>query len=248
MHSVLVTGANRGVGLEFVRQLLRLREPPKHVFAGCRTPEDAMELQRMAKDNQTLLIVKLDVSDETTFAESVEMVDKAVGEKGLAVLINNAGILRLGGTETTTLADMEESYKVNVMGPLAVTQAFLPLLKRAAAKSEINSHHLSIHRAAIINITSALGSLQLCTSSKYIPYRTTKAALHMLTQCMTFDLSPAGILVVALHTGWVRTDMGGKTAILSPKESISGMLNVMRYLTEINAGQALTWEGRILPW
>ena len=75
--------------------------------------------------NDFLSVLK-DVSDETTFTESVEMVDKAVGEKGLAVLINNAGILRLGGTETTTLADMEESYKVNVMGPLAVTQVTKP--------------------------------------------------------------------------------------------------------------------------
>ena len=70
----------------------------------------------------------------------------------------------------------------------------------------------------------------------------------MLTKCMNFDLGPQGMLVVALHTGWVKTDMGGKAASLTPKESIKGMLNVMRYLTERHAGKALTWEGRMLPW
>ncbi|XP_038053755.1 C-factor-like [Patiria miniata] len=249
MRSVLVTGANRGIGLEFVRQLLQLEEPPLYVFACCRAPEDAEALQSLTKDKQQLKIIKLDVTDEATFPEAVATVDRAVGEEGLGVLINNAGVLQRGGTETTSMADMEESYRVNVMGPLAVSQAFLPALKRAANRACTDSpKQLSTDRAAIVNITSALGSFQLCTSSRYIPYRTTKAALHMLTKCMNFDLRPQGILVVALHTGWVQTDMGGKNASLTPKKSIQGMLRVLARLREKDAGKAFTWEGKLLPW
>ncbi|XP_022085801.1 uncharacterized protein LOC110976647 [Acanthaster planci] len=250
MHSVLVTGANRGVGLEFVRQFLQLEESPKHVFACCRNPEDAKELQNLSKDKHQLKIVKLDVTDKATFPDAVETVNQNVGEEGLGVLINNAGVLQRGSTETTSMADMEESYRVNVMGPFAVSQAFLPALKRAAETNRLtdNPKHLSTGRAAIVNITSALGSFQLCTSSRYIPYRTTKAALHMLTKCMTFDLTPQGILVVAMHTGWVQTDMGGKNATLTPRRSIQGMLRVLTRLSEKDAGKAFTWEGKLLPW
>ncbi|XP_041693348.1 C-factor isoform X2 [Coregonus clupeaformis] len=132
---------------------------------------------------------------------------------------------------------------------LLVQEALLPLLKRAAVKGT----RMGIHRAAVINIASLLGSVELnwgdrANNIKWYPYRTSKSALNMVTRCMAVDLEADGILCMGLHPGWVRTDMGGPEAPLSPEESILSVLSVIGGLTEKDHGSFLHYTGEPLPW
>ncbi|KAK1888332.1 C-factor [Dissostichus eleginoides] len=136
----------------------------------------------------------------------------------------------------------------------ANTQALLPLLKLAASKGGAGgAGGMGIKRAAVINMTSLLGSVELnwgerANNFKWYPYRTSKCALNMVSRCMAADLEPDGILCMALHPGWVRTDMGGSRAPLSPDESISSVLSVIGGLTEKDHGSFLNITGEMLPW
>ncbi|XP_056622609.1 C-factor [Triplophysa dalaica] len=144
---------------------------------------------------------------------------------------------------------MLENFHTNSVAPLMLTKAMLPLLKRAAAKET----GMGIHRAAVINMSSLLGSVQLncgeqANSFKWYPYRASKSALNMITRCLAVDFEEHGILCVALHPGWVRTDMGGPDAPLSTEESIASVLNVIGGLSERDHGSFLHYNGEELPW
>ncbi|NXE09207.1 GSFK dehydrogenase, partial [Lophotis ruficrista] len=157
--SVLVTGANRGIGLGFVRNLLAMPDPPKWVFATCRDPEGqrAQDLQNLASKHPNLVIVQLDVTDPASIQAAAARVEEKLGGSGLNLLINNAGIGKLNTLDTETLEDMIQIYTTNTVGPLLVGQAFLPLLKKAAQWSPGSA--LSCSKAAIINISSSAGSI-----------------------------------------------------------------------------------------
>ncbi|GAA6088811.1 C-factor, partial [Tachysurus ichikawai] len=128
--------------------------------------------------------------------------------------------------------------------------AFLPLLRAAA--SVCGGGVMSVNRAAVINISSLLGSVQLncgeVADLKVYAYRVSKAGLNMVTRCLAMDLQADGILCTMLHPGWVQTDMGGKQAPLTPAESISSLLAVINALSEKDHGQFLDYEGKNLPW
>ncbi|XP_032626221.1 C-signal-like [Chelonoidis abingdonii] len=140
-------------------------------------------------------------------------------------------------------------YTTNVTGPLLVSQAFLPLLKKAAQGS--NQKGLSCSKAAIVNMSSEGGSIQnvfIWHLGQAIAYRCSKAALNMLTKCQSLGYGGDGILSIAVHPGWVQTDMGSFTAPLTVDASVRGILNVLPTLSEKDNGAFMSWEGKVLPW
>ncbi|GBM32568.1 C-factor [Araneus ventricosus] len=244
--SVLITGANRGIGLEFVKQFLNLPSPPNIIFATCRNPDKADDLQNLAKSNPNVKILPLDVKDESSFPKIRQQLEQEVGETGLNLLINNAGIAIWKDLNNVTKEDMMENFQVNTVSPLLLTKELLPLLKTAAAK--VGGDSLSCARAAVVNITSKMGSIDDNTSGGFYPYRTSKTALNMVTKSLSVDLKPDGILAFVLHPGWVQTDMGGKNALITTTTSVSGMLNTIQQANEKHCGLMLNYDGKPIPW
>ncbi|XP_065154135.2 C-signal-like [Paramisgurnus dabryanus] len=248
-HSILITGANRGLGLEMVRQLLSTPERPQKIIATARNPDAAEELQALAKSHPEVHVVTLDVTSDVSVNDAVQEVKSIVGADGLNCLINNAAINIPCYLDTVTRDAMMKTYEINTVAPLFVTKAFLPLLREAAGQGS----GMGIHRSAVINVSSLLGSVELNTALqipffKLYPYRASKSALNMITRSLAVDLEAEGILCVVLHPGWVRTDMGGKNGELSVEESISSVLSVICGLTEKDHGEFVSYNGEILPW
>ncbi|NXK87186.1 DHB2 dehydrogenase, partial [Formicarius rufipectus] len=160
VRSVLVTGANRGIGLGLVQHLLGLPKPPQWVFAACRDPKGqrAQELQNLASKHPNLVIIPLEVADPASIKAAAAKVGEHLGGSGLNLLINNAGISKINLLENETLEDMTETYTTNTTGPLLMGQAFLPLLKKAAQGSPGSG--LSCSKAAIVNMSSIGGSIE----------------------------------------------------------------------------------------
>ncbi|NP_001264047.1 uncharacterized protein LOC415664 isoform 1 [Gallus gallus] len=248
---VLLTGSNRGIGLELVRQLLGGPQPPTHVFATCRDPEGprGKELRDLASKHPNLVLVKLDVANPSAIVSAAKIVEGKLNGAGLNLLINNAGIFTPVSLETVDSEEMIRAYKTNAVGPLLMAQAFLPLLKKAAQDSR--EEGLSCNKAAIINISTLLGSIERTPESYFKPvisYRCSKAALNMLTRCQALTYGKAGILCVALHPGWVKTDMGTQEADLTVDTSVQGLLSVLPILSEKHSGMLLNWKGKTIPW
>jgi NAD(P)-dependent dehydrogenase (short-subunit alcohol dehydrogenase family) len=246
--AVFITGCSRGLGLEFVKQLTQLSNPPKHIFATCRDPDTATELQEVAGKNANVHIHKFDVLNYESFPSVVQWVETSLGPDGvLNLLINNAGIYQPEQTlDTITPEKMTIEFETNAVSPLMLTKAFLPLLKKAAAASADSP--LSVSRAAVVNITSRMGSIEDNTSGGSYAYRTSKAALNMVTKTLSVDLKPHGILAIVLHPGWAMTKMGGKGALITATESVSGLLRVMEGLKDEHSGKFISFKGDNLPW
>ncbi|XP_069460583.1 uncharacterized protein [Ambystoma mexicanum] len=191
--SVLVTGSNRGIGLELVKKFLESPVAPHWVFATCRDPEGpkAQELKALASEHSNLVVLQLDVTDHSSILEAAKKVESKLDGSGLNLLINNAGMMHRTMLHDSTREDLMESYDNNLIGPLLVSQVFLPLLKKAAQASPAAA--LNCNKAAVINISAALGSIELVPvvldMFPVIPYRLSKAPL-------TKDASVRGILRV----------------------------------------------------
>ncbi|KAM6380772.1 C-signal-like [Pluvialis apricaria] len=252
--SVLVTGANRGIGLGLVRHFLGMPNPPEWVFAGCRDPKGqrAQELQNLASKHPNLVITPLDVTDPASIKAAAARVGEQLGGSGLNLLINNAGMAKVNLLDNETLEAMTQVYTTNTVGPLLMGQAFLPLLKKAAQGSPGSA--LSFSKAAIVNMSSIGGSIEelyLWDQANVVSYRCSKAALNMLTKCQSLGYREHGVLCVALHPGWVQTDMGsaaGHTPPVTVEASVRGMLKVLSSLSEKDTGTFLDWEGKVVPW
>lgn len=247
MRSILITGCNRGLGLGLVKRLVRAEKPADHIFATCRRLEKAMELKSLATENPNICIIEMDVTDLSTYSKAVRIVTEKVGDAGLNVLINNAGI----STKFTRLPLVKEeqllnSFRTNVIAPIMLTQAFLPLLKLASKQAMTDE--MSVNRAAVINITSLLGSIEKNEEGGFYPYRCSKSALNAATKSMSIDLKGDGILAITLHPGWVRTDMGGTKALLSIEESTDHIVNTMQSFTEEHTGCFVQYDGKMVPW
>ncbi|KAG9334395.1 hypothetical protein JZ751_008144 [Albula glossodonta] len=246
--SVLITGASRGLGLQMVKNLVKSNERPARVIATARNPAAAKELQDLAKDCSGLHIVTLDVVSQESIDTAVQEVTSLVGEKGLNCLINNAAINISTDLETVNFEAMMKTFESNAVSPLMVTKAFLPLLRSAAQQGS----GMGIHRATVVNISSVLGSIELNwgpgATFRSHAYRTSKAALNMVTRCLASDLRSDGILCMSLHPGWVRTDMGGPQADLDVEESIESVLSVIAGLSEKDQGEFRNYLGKSLPW
>ena len=232
MQRIFITGANRGIGLELACQCLQRGD---QVFASCRQPEQADELQAlMAEYPDRLTILQLDVTDQAEVEAVAESLAAEVD--GLDILFNNAGV-HPGGEHIGNL-DVDNLLSVlytNSVGPIMVAQSLLDLLKVG-------------HDPKIINVTSQLGSITRKRSGGRYSYDGSKAALNMFTRTLAFDLLPDGIITIVIHPGWVRTDMGGSGASLSVEESTRGILEVTDKLTKDDVGRFLQWDGAELPW
>lgn len=250
--SVLITGAGRGLGLQMVDSLASGGFSPGKIIATTRNPASTQKLQELAEKHPNIHVITLDVVNQDSIEKAVEEVSRLVQDQGLNCLINNAGINVVADFHTVTAEKMMENFHTNAVAPLMITKAFLPLLKRAASRGGAGgAGSMGIQRAAVINISSLLGSVELNwgeTAFKWYPYRTSKSALNMVTRCLAVDLEPDGILCMAIHPGWVRTDMGGSEAPLSPEESVSSVLSVIGGLTEKDHGSFLNFTGETLPW
>ncbi|XP_060703769.1 uncharacterized protein LOC132830248 [Hemiscyllium ocellatum] len=192
----------------------------------------------------------IDVTDSASIRRAVDRVEAILGNSGLNLLINNAGINSHVTLETVTAEDMMMVYQTNVVGPLLVVQAFLPLLKKAA--QTLDMEKMSCNKAAIVNITSLLGSITLSQKNfgraPMYPYRLSKVALNMVSMCLSEDLKQYQIISVAVHPGWVQTDMGGEEAPMSVSDSVSNLMKLFASLSQCDTGKFLDLEGRELPW
>lgn len=233
-ETALVTGANRGLGLEFVRQLAGRGD---RVLAACRRPGEAGDLRALADEHAgRVTLLQLDVADEGSIHEALKTAACAVD--ALSLLINNAGISGEGRQSSFGKLSQEEMlrvFRINAAGPMLVTQAARALLKAAQG-------------AIVANITSGLGSIENTANGSWHSYRASKAALNMLTRCMAADLREHGIIAVALSPGWVQTDMGGAHADLAPEVSIRGMLEVLGGLSMRDSGGFRSHKGSEMPW
>ncbi len=221
--TVLITGANRGLGLEFARQYAA---DGWTVIGTARSPDRADELKALDVE-----ILKLDVTDEASIAALARSLDG----RPVDMLINNAGIFpRVGEIDKVDSGDYTRTLMVNTLGPVLVTQALMPNLRSSDMKR-------------VINITSQLASIEN-NSGNYYGYRESKAALNMFTNTLARELGDEGFICLALHPGWVRTDMGGPSATLSPEESVTGMRTVIDGLTAADNGVYRSYTGDIVPW
>uniref|UniRef100_G3P7Z6 Zgc:92161 n=1 Tax=Gasterosteus aculeatus TaxID=69293 RepID=G3P7Z6_GASAC len=233
--SVLITGANRGLGLEMVKQLVEASRDVRKLFACCRDPDGP----RAEVRPRFLCDSSCSSTDTRTDGRQWSQVGSVVGTGGLNLLINNAAVAVRTTMQETTPEELQHMFSTNVMGPMNIIKEFLPHL-RAAAK------------AAIVNISSILGSIEGAKESyatyPCFSYRVSKAALNMLTLCASEELKKDEILLSVLHPGWVRTDMGGEEGEIDATESVRGLLGVMASLTEKQNGGFLDWKGRSIPW
>jgi NAD(P)-dependent dehydrogenase (short-subunit alcohol dehydrogenase family) len=231
MQRVLVTGANRGLGLEFVRALLARGD---RVYAACRQPGRALALTELAGAHPGhLAVLPLEIDKERSIAELAREV--AALTDTLDVLIHNAGMLVSGERFGTLVAkSLGETFSTNVIGPLLLTQACAPLLQKG-------------RNAKVLNITSELGSIAQTDAFGTPSYAISKAALNMATRPLSAALAPH-VTVFCAHPGWVKTDMGGAGAALTPKTSVAGLLKVLDAITPKDAGAYVDYRGNTLPW
>jgi NAD(P)-dependent dehydrogenase (short-subunit alcohol dehydrogenase family) len=230
MPSVLITSANRGLGLEFAAQYVAAGW---QVVATCRDPEAADQLRELAVTRPAAMdILTMDV----TSASSVARAAAQARHRALDVLINSAGIMGKGQrTGSVDYGFWAQVLDVNTLGPLRVTEAFI----EHVARSE---------RKLVVTITSALGSIADNTSGGAIPYRSSKAAVNMVMRCAAIDLAPRGVSSVLINPGWVRTDMGGSKAPLSSAESVTAMRRLIDTLGPAQSGKFFHFDGREYPW
>ncbi|KAF8688413.1 Enoyl-(Acyl carrier protein) reductase, partial [Rhizoctonia solani] len=231
----LVVGANRGLGLEFVRQLLQ--HPENSVIATYRDVTKLGELNKLSSEEsaaERLALVQLDMNDDESCATAVnEVKSKAVS---IDTLIINAGVNNhIDSLLEQSIDDVANVFNNNVLGPLRIAQHFAPLL---------NNPQLS----KIVFITSVLGSLSGGKNSIAPSYGISKAALNMVGRKLAHELEPSNVAVVLVHPGWVQTDMGGSDAPLTAVESIGGMLKVISQVDLKNSGEYWQWDGQRLPW
>jgi NAD(P)-dependent dehydrogenase (short-subunit alcohol dehydrogenase family) len=231
MSSALITGANRGLGLEFARQYLA---DGWRVYAACRDPASDVELRRLTEDSDDKLrILAMDVTDPASIHAAATELDR----QAIDLLLNNAGIIGPRG-QTIGNIDYEawaEVLAVNTMGPMRVSEAFLEQVARS-------------DRKLIVTLTSGMGSIADNTSGGSIVYRSSKAAVNMVMRSLAIDLAPRGITCVVVNPGWVRTDMGGPNAALEPSESISRLRRLIATLGPEQSGKFFNHTGREYPW
>jgi NAD(P)-dependent dehydrogenase (short-subunit alcohol dehydrogenase family) len=222
--TVLITGANRGLGLEFARQY---KEAGWSVIGTARDPDDADELDALG-----VRIMQLDVASQ----QSVDELAAELGNEPIDLLINNAGIFpRVGKIAEIDFDDYNRTLVVNTIGPVRVTRALLPNLRSGKLKM-------------IAGLSSNLGSIAENERGNFYGYRESKAALNMFTKTLAAELGPEGFTCVVLTPGWVQTDMGGPNATLTPAESIAGMKAVLDRLTPADNGTFWSYNGSQVPW
>lgn len=232
MKTLLITGANRGIGLEFSSQYA---EDGWKVIACCRQPDKSTSLKKLAAQYPDLVkIHALDVSDHA----QIERLAQVLSSEPVDLLINNAGVYPVSDTSGfghTNYAEWISAFNINTMAPLKMVETFF---------SQIAS---SKHKT-VVTITSLMASIADNGGGGAYLYRSSKAAANMVVKSLAIDLKGKGITSVALHPGWVKTDMGGPNAMISAAQSVSGMRQVISQLTLADSGKFISYDGLPLPW
>lgn len=230
MATVLITGTNRGIGLEFVRQFLARGEK---VLAACRNPDAAEELGGFREENENLQLFELDVSSQ----ESMDKFAAQLRGQAIDIFINNAGVYgpRDSGFGNVDTRQWSEVMQVNAMAPLILTQLLINNLRQSDTKK-------------LAYITSKMGSIDDNTGGGSYVYRSSKAALNAVVKSIAVDLGRNGFSVAVLHPGWVRTDMGGPSGLIDTQTSVSGMMRVIDEMSEQNSGSFFDYDGSLIPW
>jgi NAD(P)-dependent dehydrogenase (short-subunit alcohol dehydrogenase family) len=231
-QQALVTGANRGLGLEFVKQLSAIGW---RVFACCRNPQQADKLNDLAHaSNGKISVHALAVED----AAQIQQLAKQLHGQPIDLLINNAGLYAGGVGESfghTSIPDWLHVFQVNTIAPLKMAEAFVEHVAQSQLKT-------------IATVTSKMGSIADNTSGGVYIYRSTKAALNMVMKSLAQDVELSGIKVALLHPGWVKTDMGGSNALITPQQSVAGMLKVILNLSRQDSGRFVAYDGVEIEW
>lgn len=231
MATILVTGANRGIGLEFARQYVA---DGWRVFAAARDPASAGELRQLVHESAGRVEpIKIDVTDPL----SIQAAAAQIGDAPIDHLINSAGVMggprqQLGNMD---YEDWEEVLRVNTMGPMRVTEAFVNNLARS-------------ERKLAVAITSGMGSITDNSSGGHIAYRISKAGVNMVMRTLALDLAPRGIICLVINPGWVKTRMGGAGAKITATESVSAMRKVFDKADPTYSGKFFNYNGREYPW
>jgi NAD(P)-dependent dehydrogenase (short-subunit alcohol dehydrogenase family) len=229
--SVLITGASRGLGLEWARQYA---EAGWRVYATCRHPEEAESLKAVANGHPRLSVHRLDVTD----SGQLRALRLDLEEAAIDVLLNNAGVYLDKGMEDLGGIDYEvwlRTFAVNTLGAVRVSEAFIGQVARSGKK-------------LVVAISSHMGSIAEITAPGSYAYRSSKAALNAAMKGLSFALTQHGIGVLLLHPGWVRTRMGGPDAPLTPEQSVHGMRTLVEgFKPEMNA-RFFRYDGSEIPW
>lgn len=232
MKTVLITGANRGIGLEFTRQYAL---DSWRVLACSRHPEKSDELNKLAAQYpDQIKVYALDVADHV----QIERLAQVLAEESIDILVNNAGVYPdsdKSGFGHTDYAEWLQAFRINTMAPLKMAETFATHIARSQQK-------------IIVTITSQMGSVADNGSGGSYLYRSSKAAVNMVVKSLAVDLKPLGVAAVVFHPGWVKTDMGGVNAMISTEQSVSGMRKVIGSLTIADSGKFLAYDGRVIPW
>ncbi|WP_456294606.1 SDR family oxidoreductase [Vibrio sp. AK197] len=229
MSTVLITGSNRGLGLEFVRQYL---DKGWKVLAACRDPQQASELIELSNAGHVELL-KLDVTSE----KDINALDKTLDGRAIDHLILNAGVL---GDDCAKLGEMTQSKWLEVLNINTVAPA---LLIQALRENVAASEHKTI-----VGISTRVASIGDNGSGNMYSYRTSKAALNQILVSAAKNLAEQGVKTVAVHPGWIQTDMGGKDATFTPQESVTGIINVAESMTLETSGSFRVFDGSSIEW
>ena len=228
MSTVLVTGANRGIGYEFVKQYSKNNF---NVLACCRSAENASQLQELAKEVKNIKIYELDVGN----INIIKNLSQQLRNEKIDVLINNAGIYRSSTIGNINYDEWMESFKINTIAPYQIVEAFLDQILNSDLKK-------------VVSITSKMGSIDDNTTGGSYIYRSSKTALNSMMRSLTHDLVDRGIATLTLHPGWVRTDMGGPGGWIDSFESVQGMIREIDKLTIDDSGKYLDYAGKSINW
>ena len=226
-----ITGCNRGLGLEFVQQLLARGQ---RVIATCRDIATATDLTALTlKHSGQLSLVEMDVSDEASMREAVALLN----DEAIDVFINNAGVYgprdaNFGNVDGPAMAEV---LYTNAVAPVLLTQLLIDNVRKGSGKK-------------LVYVSSKMGSIADNGRGGSYIYRSSKTALNSVVKSLALDLAPEGIATATLHPGWVRTDMGGPNGLIDAPESVSGMLNVIGGLSVANTGQFFNYDGSTIAW
>ena len=230
MATVLITGTNRGIGLEFAKQFIARGDT---LLATCRDIASATELDRLKVNNEKLQIFELDVSSQ----ESMESLPEKLEGQAIDIFINNAGMYgpRDSVFGNVSADEWAKVFQINAKAPMILTQLLIENLHDGFEKK-------------LIYISSKMGSIDDNKGGGSYVYRSSKAALNAVAKCIAVDLGNSGYSVAVLHPGWVQTDMGGPNALIDTGTSVSNMINVIDNLNTQNSGSFFNYDGVIIPW
>lgn len=237
--NILITGANRGIGLELVKQYVALAST-KVLFATCRDEGKATDLKQVAANSGgKVKILELEVKAYDKYEKIISEVTKEVGTDGLNLLVNNAGVHIKADFHDAKRDDMMEVFEVNVVAPFLFTRALTPLLQTSAQAG---------HKTFVANISSKVGSIADNSSGQMYAYRTSKTAFNQVSKSLAVQLGAQNIIVAPIHPGWVQTDMGGPNAPIDAKTSVENMIQTFSNITPEQAGLLLNYDGTVIPY